>query len=77
MIARLRRATEQRTLLLVTHRMSMLKLVDRIIVLDRGQIALDGKPEDIIRSMTNNQATPIKAPEVREITQRPKPVRAA
>lgn len=53
MIGRLRRATADRTLLLVTHRMSMLKLVDRIIVLDRGQIVLDGKPEDIIRSMTN------------------------
>lgn len=52
MIARLRRATEGRTLLLVTHRMSMLKLVDRIIVLERGAIVLDGRPDEIIRSMT-------------------------
>lgn len=61
MIARLRRATAGRTLLLVTHRMSMLKLVDRIIVIDRGQVVLDGKPEEIIRSMTNSAPT-IEAP---------------
>lgn len=67
MIGRLRRATADRTLLLVTHRMSMLKLVDRIIVLDRGQVVLDGRPEEIIRSMTNTQPT-IEAPrERREI----------
>lgn len=67
MIARLRRATVDRTLLLVTHRMSMLKLVDRIIVLDRGQIVLDGKPDEIIRSMTSSPPT-IEAPRtVREI----------
>ncbi|MFZ5616510.1 MAG: type I secretion system permease/ATPase [Pseudomonadota bacterium] len=54
MIARLRRATDGRTLLLVTHRMSMLKLVDRIIVLDRGQIVLDGCPDEIIRSLAKN-----------------------
>jgi ATP-binding cassette subfamily C protein LapB len=63
MIARLRAVTRGRTLILVTHRLSMLKLVDRIIVLDRGQIVLDGKPDDIIRSMTA-PATPVPAPEI-------------
>jgi ATP-binding cassette subfamily C protein LapB len=61
MIARLRRATDARTLLLVTHRMSMLKLVDRIIVLDRGRIVLDGHPTDIIRSMTTGAPQTIEA----------------
>ncbi len=79
MIARLRRATEGRTLLLVTHRMSMLKLVDRIIVLDRGQIVLDGRPEEIIRSIANNAAAAIPAPPaIREISApNVKPIRAA
>ncbi len=68
MIARLRRATDGRTLLLVTHRMSMLKLVDRIIVLDRGAIVLDGHPTEIIRSMTNGAPKTIEAaPNVREL----------
>jgi len=61
MIARLRRATDGRTLLLVTHRMSMLKLVDRIVVLDRGRIVLDGHPNDIIRSMTTGAPRTIEA----------------
>ena len=52
LIARLKRATAGKTLLLVTHRLSMLKLVDRIIVLDRGRVVLDGQRDDIIRSMT-------------------------
>ncbi len=79
MIARLRKATEKRTLLLVTHRMSMLKLVDRIIVLDRGQIVLDGRPDDIIRSLTNNAAPPVATqPNVRELpSPHKKPFRAA
>lgn len=79
MIARLRRATEGRTLLLVTHRMSMLKLVDRIIVLDRGQIVLDGQPDAIIRSITGAAAPPVDGGRnVRELpAPKVKPIRAA
>lgn len=85
MIARLRRVTEGRTLLLVTHRMSMLKLVDRIIVLDAGRIVLDGRPDEIIRSMTNGAQQQVQAPApgaesqtVRELpAPRKKPYRAA
>ncbi len=36
-----------RTVLLVTHRVPLLRLIDRIIVLDRGQIVADG-PRDVI-----------------------------
>ena len=36
-----------RTLVLVTHRLSMLRIVDRLIVMENGQIKLDG-PRDII-----------------------------
>lgn len=79
MIARLRRATDGRTLLLVTHRMSMLKLVDRIIVLDRGQIVLDGDPDEIIRSLTKNAQPAIAGSSgSREIAAaNVKPIRAA
>ncbi|MGD9799328.1 MAG: type I secretion system permease/ATPase [Parvularculaceae bacterium] len=79
MIARLRRATENRTLLLVTHRMSMLKLVDRIIVLDRGSIVLDGDPNAIIRSLTSGAREAVEPqPRIREIPgPKVKPIRAA
>ena len=33
--------------MLVTHRLSMLRIVDRLIVMENGQIKLDG-PRDII-----------------------------
>ena len=36
-----------RTLVLVTHRLSMLRIVDRLIVMENGQIKLDG-PRDVI-----------------------------
>ena len=79
MIARLRRATDGRTLLLVTHRMSMLKLVDRIIVLDRGAIVLDGDPNEIIRSLSGAaRGTVASRGDVREIAgPKTRPIRAA
>lgn len=36
-----------RTLVLVTHRLSMLRIVDRLIVMENGQIKLDG-PRDLV-----------------------------
>ena len=36
-----------RTLVLVTHRLSMLRIVDRLIVMENGQIKLDG-PRDMV-----------------------------
>ena len=51
LIARLRQATKKRTLLVVTHRMSMVKLVDRIIVLDRGRVIVDGPREQVMSAM--------------------------
>jgi len=52
LIARLDAATRGKTLLIVTHRMSMVKLVDRIIVLDEGRVIADGARDDVIRAMT-------------------------
>jgi ABC-type glutathione transport system ATPase component len=59
--------------------MSMLKLVDRIIVLDRGQIVLDGRPDEIVRSLTNSPTPRVEVqPNVRELPPpRKKPFRAA
>lgn len=64
LIARLKLAMEGRTLIVVTHRMSMLKLVDRIIVIDKGKIVVDGPKDEIIRAMTGQrrQPTPLPAP---------------
>lgn len=42
----------QRTLVVATHRMSVLALVDRIIVLERGRIVMDGKKEEVIGALS-------------------------
>ncbi|MEX0327818.1 MAG: Ig-like domain-containing protein [Ruegeria sp.] len=46
-IQRLKAATQKTTLVLVTHRSSMLELVDRVIVIEDGKIAADG-PKSIL-----------------------------
>lgn len=40
-----------KTLLLVTHRTSMLSLVDRLLVLDNGKIVADGPKEAVIDAL--------------------------
>lgn len=52
LIARLDASTKGKTLVVVTHRTTMLRLVERVIVLDRGRVVIDGKRDEIIRAMT-------------------------
>ena len=49
LIARLREATAGRTLIVVTHRSSVLDLVDRVIVMDKGKVVADG-PKSILNA---------------------------
>lgn len=53
-IDRLGQATRQQTLVVVTHRYSLLDQVDRIIVMDEGRIVLDGPKPDVLASLTRN-----------------------
>lgn len=41
-----------RTLILSTHKPSMLKLADRIIVMDQGKVAADGPKADVLRQLS-------------------------
>ncbi|WP_424830051.1 type I secretion system permease/ATPase [Ruegeria sp.] len=41
-IARLKEATQDTTMVIVTHRTSLLELVDRVIVIEDGQVGVDG-----------------------------------
>jgi ATP-binding cassette subfamily C protein LapB len=43
-----------KTLIIVTHRIPMLELVDRIIVLSQGSIVLDGKKDDVLKKLRQN-----------------------
>jgi len=50
--------TESRTLILATHRASLLPMVSRVIVLDGGQIVADGPRQEVIQSLnTKSQET--------------------
>ncbi len=48
---RLAEFTQGRTTVIVTHRTSLLELVDRIIVLDQGRVVADGPKEQVIQAL--------------------------
>lgn len=50
-LARLQRVAQKRTLLLVTHKHTLLPLVERLIVLDRGRIYLDGPKAEVLQKL--------------------------
>jgi ATP-binding cassette subfamily C protein LapB len=49
--AKLATLMQGKTLLLVTHRMSMLSLVDRLVVLDNGRVVADGPKEHVVEAL--------------------------
>jgi ATP-binding cassette subfamily C protein LapB len=55
LVSRLEGELQDRTLLLVTHRQAMLKLVDRIIILNAGKVAAQGPRDDVLRSLAVGQ----------------------
>ncbi|SME92801.1 ATP-binding cassette, subfamily C, LapB [Tistlia consotensis] len=54
-VASLGRLLQDRTILLITHRLSLLKLVDRLIVLDRGRIVADGPREEVLARLSSGR----------------------
>jgi len=52
---RLQAVIENKTVLLVTHRASLLSLVDRLIVIDRGQIVADGPKAAVMEALKKGQ----------------------
>lgn len=56
------RGLKDTTLLLVTHRSSMLPLVDRLVVLDRGQVVLDGPRDQVLARLQAGPRNPMQEP---------------
>ncbi|MDU9391048.1 type I secretion system permease/ATPase [Pseudomonas japonica] len=52
---RLQAVIEHKTIVLVTHRASLLSLVDRLIVVDRGQIVADGPKAAVMDALKKGQ----------------------
>lgn len=57
----------RRTLVIATHRLAILHLVDRIIVLDKGKVVMDG-PRDVILKQQRPAEAAKPAPTVRRAT---------
>ena len=54
LIARLDGELKGKTVVLVTHRQSMLRLVERVIILDRGRVVANGARADVLKSIAVN-----------------------
>ena len=52
---RLGEVLPDKTLLLVTHRSSLLTLVDRLLIVDGGKIVADGPKEDVLNALKQGQ----------------------
>ena len=53
--SRLKLFAENKTMLVVTHRSSLLELVDRILVLDGGRLVADGSKENVLEALKKGQ----------------------
>jgi ATP-binding cassette subfamily C protein LapB len=52
LIDRLQSEVQGRTMVLVTHRQPLLQLVQRVIVMDRGKIVMDGPRDQVMQQLT-------------------------
>jgi ATP-binding cassette subfamily C protein LapB len=57
-IQSMKMTAKDRTLLLITHKMHLLQLVDRIIVLDKGHLMADGPKADILEKLKKGLLVP-------------------
>lgn len=61
LINRLREELKDRTLILITHRPPLLALVSRIMLIERGKVAMDGPRDEVLKQITRQQTPPTKA----------------
>lgn len=59
----LARATQGHTVVIVTHRPSLLSMVERILVVDDGKLVADGPKQKIMAALSGNSAAPKEAEE--------------
>ncbi|MCE9685977.1 type I secretion system permease/ATPase [Shewanella sp. AS16] len=54
-ISAMKNVSKDRTLLLITHKTHLLQLVDRILVLDKGHLILDGPKDEVLQKLSFGQ----------------------
>ncbi|MBN2865967.1 MAG: type I secretion system permease/ATPase [Thiotrichales bacterium] len=60
MIDRLKKGTIKNTSLLVTHKMTLLQLTDRLIVMDQGKLIADGEKESVLEALKTGKVHKVK-----------------
>jgi ATP-binding cassette subfamily C protein LapB len=50
-IANLKKVTRKKTTIIITHKPTILEVVDRLIVMDNGRVVMDGSKEDVIAKL--------------------------
>jgi ATP-binding cassette subfamily C protein LapB len=58
----LRRAAGNKTMILVTHKLSLLDYVDRVIVLDSGMVVANGPKAEVLKALAEGQVRKALAP---------------
>lgn len=78
-IAQLKQAMSHETLIVVTHRTSLLPLVDRIIIIEDGRVAMDGAKETVLAKLQQEAKPAPRQPTARQIRpgERPAPAISA
>ncbi|MGE4268563.1 MAG: type I secretion system permease/ATPase [Deferribacterales bacterium] len=54
-IENLRKATEGKTTIIITHKPSILTIVDRLIVMDNGTVVMDGPKDEVLKKLGGKQ----------------------
>jgi ATP-binding cassette subfamily C protein LapB len=57
-IAQLKKSAGSRTLIIATHRLSLLELVDRVIVLEQGKMIADGPKKQLLQALNSGNGLP-------------------
>jgi ATP-binding cassette subfamily C protein LapB len=57
LIERLKREVAGRTLVMVSHRVNLLQLVERIVVVDGGKIVQDGPRDQVLQNIARARQT--------------------
>ena len=57
------RSGRTRSLVIVTHRLQVLDIVDRVIVLEQGRIVADGPRAKVVEQLSKGLKVPMGAPQ--------------
>jgi ATP-binding cassette subfamily C protein LapB len=55
LVLRLKASLADKTVILITHRGSLLSLVDRVVILDSGRIMADGPKEQVLNKLASKK----------------------